>query len=93
MTSTLLNSLTSKISLPCKLSRVKKMSVRFTDFDLVITDRTWTSDVWRESRRGLWEEFARDKRRFSHRIERLAVVIEPCLLQTHRDEICCLSEK
>lgn len=48
--------------------------------------RVW-SFAAREARKGKWEQFVRDRDRFSNRIKFLAQYLNPILSQTHRDKI------
>ena len=67
---------------------VKEKHVSFkSDPELVVIHHiiAW-SFAYRAARRGPWEEYARDRDRFTRRIECCASVLEPCLLK----KLACL---
>lgn len=60
--------------------------VRFCDVVQVHVMRSWDF-ARRSSRRGLWEELARDRDRFKRRIQDSERTVGPCLSPEHRDRV------
>lgn len=65
---------TVKLTSQCKRVSFKPANQLVTVHHMI----TWNY-AYRASRRGPWEQMAQDRARFKHRIEELAVILEPCL--------------
>uniref|UniRef100_A0A3Q4HIQ3 Protein phosphatase 1 regulatory subunit 15A-like n=1 Tax=Neolamprologus brichardi TaxID=32507 RepID=A0A3Q4HIQ3_NEOBR len=64
----------------------KKVIIRFSPVVKVHVLRTWPF-ARQASRKGHWEEMARDRDRFRRRIDKLEQVIGHCFTQTHRENM------
>lgn len=86
------NGVTSSVSHPDKLVSCEKhgRKVRFRDGpDLVTVHHLIAWDfAYRASRKGPWEEYARDRDRFQKRIEETAKVVEICLIKKLKQISC-----
>lgn len=70
----------------CDLRLCSRLQVRFSPVVHVHVMRSWTF-ARQASRKGNWEEMARDRDRFQRRIREAEAQLGPCLSPAHRRKV------